>query len=107
MTTYVVRSATAIAAKIPTSVGRRTERTIYQFYAVSFVPFVVLAVTYLCGLVIGSPHASAHRRMVGSAAVGSYLVLTVLIFTWFLPIYTAQVVNYQTWWVHMWLPSWV
>ena len=83
------------------------ERTIYQFYAVSFVPFVVLAVTYLCGLVIGSPHASAHRRMVGSAAVGSYLVLTVLIFTWFLPIYTAQVVNYQTWWVHMWLPSWV
>ena len=65
-----------------------------RFYAVSFVPFVVLAVTYLCGLVIGSPHASAHRRMVGSAAVGSYLVLTVLIFTWFLPclLYTSRCV---------------
>ena len=83
------------------------DRTIYQFYAVSFVPWVVLAVTYLCGLVWGAPTASPQRRMIGAAVVGCYLVLTVLVFAWFLPIYTAQVVTYQSWWVRMWLPSWV
>jgi dolichyl-phosphate-mannose--protein O-mannosyl transferase len=34
-------------------------------------------------------------------------VVTVLAFAWFWPIYTAQVIPYQQWWLHMWFPSWV
>lgn len=83
------------------------DRTIYQFYAVAFVPYVVLAVTYVLGMVAGGPDASRVRRQVGAAVVGGYLVVTVLVFAWFWPIYTAQVIPYQQWWLHMWFPSWV
>ncbi len=83
------------------------DRTIYQFYAVAFVPYVVLAVTYVLGMIAGHPDASTARRHIGAAAVGGYLVLTVLVFAWFWPIYTAQVIPYQQWWLHMWFPSWV
>ncbi len=83
------------------------DRTIYQFYAVAFVPYVVLAVTYLCGLALGPPRASPERRLAGVTAVGAFLVLTVLVFTYFLPVYTAHLLTYREWWMHMWLPSWV
>ena len=82
------------------------DRTIYHFYSVAFVPWVVLAVTYVLGLVIGRPEQSAPRRQVGMLVVGAYLVLTVLVFAFFYPIYTAEVVPYQFWVNHVWFPSW-
>lgn len=83
------------------------DRTIYAFYAVSFVPWVVLGVTYVIGMVLGPAGASSERRQVGVLAVGSYLVLTVLLFAYFYPIWTAQVVPHSFWFLHMWFPSWV
>ncbi len=82
-------------------------RTIYNFYAVAFVPWVVLALTYALGLLIGHRDASPERRLWGGAAAGAVVVSAVLCFIWFLPIYTAQVIP-QTWWSdRMWLPSWI
>ena len=40
-------------------------RTIFSFYAVAFVPFLVLAVTMCLGLVIGGEDASQRRRQWG------------------------------------------
>ncbi len=82
------------------------DRTIYQFYSVAFVPWIILAVTYVLGLVLGRPDASPARRQVGMLFVGAYLVLTVLVFAFFYPLYTAQVVPYQFWVNHVWFPSW-
>ena len=53
------------------------ERTVYSFYAVAFVPFLVLAVAQCLGLVIGGPRASPQRRQWGAAAAGAYLLLAV------------------------------
>jgi len=83
------------------------ERTIYSFYAVSFVPWVVLAVTYVLGLLIGTGDASPRRRRAGLLVTGSFLVLTVLLFAFFYPLYTADVVPQDFWRLHMWFPSWV
>ena len=58
-------------------------------------------------LILGPPGAEARRRRVGVTVVGCYLIVTALIFAWFVPMYTAQVIPYHLWWVHMWLPSWV
>ena len=41
------------------------DRTIYTFYAVAFVPWVVLAVTYCLGLLLGPRDASPARRLYG------------------------------------------
>lgn len=83
------------------------ERTIYTFYAVAFVPWVVLAVTYVLGLVIGRSGASGRRRTIGVAVAGTYVVSCVLLFFFFWPVYTAQVIPYAAWARRMWFPSWI
>jgi dolichyl-phosphate-mannose--protein O-mannosyl transferase len=83
------------------------ERTIYHFYAVSFVPWIVLGVTYVLGMILGPPEASRERRQIGMLVTGAYLVATVVVFAYFLPIYTAEVIPHRLWWMHMWFPSWV
>jgi len=83
------------------------ERTIYTFYAVAFVPWVVLAVTYVLGLVLGPAAASPRRRVVGALSAGSYVVVCVVLFFYFYPVYTAQVIPYVQWARRMWFPSWI
>ncbi len=83
------------------------ERTIYSFYAVAFVPWMVLAVTYVLGLVLGAPTATPRRRLVGVAVTGSYVVTCVVLFFFFYPVYTAQVIPYAQWAKRMWFPSWI
>ena len=82
-------------------------RTIYTFYAVAFVPYVVLAVTYVLGLVIGPATASVRRRQWGLGLAGAYVVLSVGLFAFFYPLYTAQVIPYSQWQLRMWFPSWI
>ena len=82
-------------------------RTIYSFYAVAFVPFLVLAVTMCLGLVLGGPDASALRRQWGAAAVGAYLLLAVANFAWLLPVLSAEVIPYADWARRMWWKSWI
>ncbi len=83
------------------------DRTIYTFYAVAFVPYVVLALTFVLGLVIGPPDAGPSRRLWGACAAGTVVVLAVLLTAFFWPVLTAQVIPYSEWQVRMWLPSWV
>jgi dolichyl-phosphate-mannose-protein mannosyltransferase len=82
-------------------------RTIYSFYAVAFVPWLVLAVTYVLGMVLGPAQASARRRLIGACVAGSYVVTCVTLFFFFWPIYTAQVIPYADWARRMWFPSWI
>lgn len=83
------------------------DRTIYSFYVVAFVPYLVLACTYVLGLCIGGRTASPQRRQVGMLVTGSFVVMSVLLFAFFYPLYTAQVVPQEFWRLHMWFPSWV
>lgn len=83
------------------------ERTIYSFYAVAFVPYVVLACVYVLGLMIGGPSAGRRRRQWGFLFAGAFVVVSVLMFAYFYPLYTAEVVPQDFWNAHMWFPSWV
>ncbi|GAB2691816.1 dolichyl-phosphate-mannose--protein mannosyltransferase [Thalassiella azotivora] len=83
------------------------ERTIYAFYSVVFVPFVVLALTYVLGMLVGPRRVTAHRRVVGAAAAGAVVVAAVLFTAWFWPLYVADVIPYVQWRARMWLPSWI
>ncbi|MBD2760838.1 phospholipid carrier-dependent glycosyltransferase [Yimella sp. cx-573] len=82
------------------------ERTIFTFYSVAFAPFVVLAVVFVLGLMLGGPGASRQRHKYGLMAVGAIVVACVAMFAFFWPIYTAQVTPYGQWDARMWLPSW-
>ena len=83
------------------------DRTIYTFYAVAFVPWVVLGLTYCLGLLLGRRDASPERRLYGGIAAGAVVVLAVLAFAWFYPVYTAELIPQPSWADRMWLPSWV
>ena len=82
-------------------------RTIYSFYEVAFVPWVVLACVYVLGLILGGRGASLTRRRVGYGVMGAFVVLTIGLFAFFHPIYVADVIPLTEWQRRMWFPSWV
>ncbi|MGC5052513.1 dolichyl-phosphate-mannose--protein mannosyltransferase [Micromonospora sp. DT48] len=91
-------------------------RTMFSFYAAPVVPFLVLAVVYVLGAV-ASPagmsgtravtgpdeEASRDRRLVGSVVAGAYVVLVVLCFAYFYPIFVGLTMPYEDWSARMWL----
>ncbi len=83
-----------------------SERTIYSFYAVAFGPYVVLALTFCLGLILGPARATPDRRLTGAAVAGSVVLLAVLTFAFFYPVLSDQVVDHAQWSDRMWLRSW-
>ncbi|MHA7264186.1 dolichyl-phosphate-mannose--protein mannosyltransferase [Arthrobacter sp. TMN-37] len=83
------------------------ERTMFYFYAVAFEPFLILALAYCLGLVLGSPADSPARRRAGLLLVGAFLAAAVLVSAYFLPIWTADVIPYEQWRHRMWFPRWI
>jgi dolichyl-phosphate-mannose-protein mannosyltransferase len=81
------------------------DRTIFTFYTVVYVPFVVMAVT----LTLGSIARGLRNkpRWIPAAIIGSYLFAVVLAAWWFYPIWTAELIPYESWRMRMWLPTWI
>ncbi|MGI8949564.1 MAG: dolichyl-phosphate-mannose--protein mannosyltransferase [Ornithinimicrobium sp.] len=82
------------------------ERTIYSFYAVAFVPWLVLVVVACMALVLGGPTASASRHRWGAVVVVGYTVAAVALFFWYYPVYTAEVIPRQEWLWRLWFDFW-
>ena len=83
------------------------ERTMFVFYAVSFEPFLVLALTYVLGLALGRSNDPPWRRRSGLYVVGLVVMLAVIATAFFYPVLTAEVISYQDWRMRMWMPSWI
>lgn len=81
------------------------ERTIFTFYTVAYVPFVVAAVALTIMKILQRKPAVQQPFVI--AAVGLYLLAVVLAAWWFYPIWTGEVIPYQQWQMRMWLPTWV
>ena len=73
----------------------------------AFEPWVIFAVVFVLGLALGKRTDSWRRREVGLYAVGIYCLLTLALFAFFWPIYTAQVIPQDQWSARMWFPSWI
>jgi dolichyl-phosphate-mannose-protein mannosyltransferase len=83
------------------------ERTIFTFYAIAFVPFLVLALTYALGLVLGPADADRSRRLWGAVGAGTVVVAAVACLVFFYPVWTADLLTRDQWQLRMWWPSWV
>jgi hypothetical protein len=83
------------------------DRTIFQFYAIAFEPYLILALAAAIALILGRRTDPEQRRRRGIAWVSVFLVLAVAVTVFFWPLWTAQQVPFWFWQIHMWLPSWV
>ncbi|MFI6391419.1 dolichyl-phosphate-mannose--protein mannosyltransferase [Nonomuraea sp. NPDC050547] len=76
-------------------------RTMFLFYAIPMIPFMVLAITLCAGLLIGPAAPPGGplpmRRTVGAAAVGAFALLALVNFWWLHPILTADLIPYAEW----------
>ncbi len=81
------------------------DRPIFSFYAVITLPFLVLALTLTIGKLISA--APGTRRTVGVVISGAYLVLTLLNFAWFWPIWTDQLLTHREWLNRIWFSRWI
>ncbi len=87
------------------------DRPIFFFYAVTMIPFTVMAVALVLGKILGpakTPEGTAApRRLIGSAIVGAFVVLVVLNFAYIWPILTDQVLPHPDWLSRMWFKTWI
>ncbi|MEV0380605.1 phospholipid carrier-dependent glycosyltransferase [Nonomuraea sp. NPDC050643] len=82
-------------------------RTMYLFYMIPVVPFMVLAIVLMAGLTIGRQDAPATRRAVGAGVVGAYALVVLINFWWLYPVLAAEVITQAQWWARMLMRSWV
>jgi dolichyl-phosphate-mannose-protein mannosyltransferase len=82
-------------------------RPIFSFYAIITLPFLVLAITLVLGKILGSSREPTPRRTVGVVVAGSYVVLVILNFAWFWPIYTDALLTHAEWLQRIWFSRWI
>lgn len=83
------------------------ERTIFTFYSVVFVPFLVMALAMSLGSMLGPSDAPPMRRTWGAVAAGGIVLAAVIAGWWFYPVWTGEVLPYDAWRLRMWMPTWV
>ncbi|KQW49474.1 glycosyl transferase [Nocardioides sp. Root1257] len=83
------------------------DRPIFSFYAIITLPFLVLALTLAIGRILGRSTAPSPRRTAGVVVVGAYLVLVLLNFAWFWPIWTNQLLTHSEWLDRIWFTRWI
>jgi dolichyl-phosphate-mannose--protein O-mannosyl transferase len=86
---------------------RYDDRPIFSYYAVSILPFTIIAVTLLIGVLMGGPTASYQRRLWGTTAAGAFVVLVVVNFAWFWPVYTGELITTPDWLKRIWFRQWI
>jgi dolichyl-phosphate-mannose-protein mannosyltransferase len=82
-------------------------RTVFQFYTIAFEPYLILALTTVLGILLGSSADAEARRVVGLRVVGIFLGLCALISLFFLPMWTGAAIPHWFVQLHYWFPSWI
>lgn len=84
-------------------------RTTFNFYTVVISPFVALLFTWSVMVLVrlaGESSSLTRRRVLLTVVVAS-LVLVMVCFVFFFPIWSGMLVDRSHWQWRMWLPSWV
>lgn len=78
-------------------------RTVFSFYAIVFQPFLILAIIYCMYLTLLRFNSKQNTYRV----LGLLALVIFINFIFFLPIFTGDVITYDSWRARMWLPSWI
>jgi len=80
---------------------------VFQFYTVTFAPFLVMALTIVIWRMLATAdHAGGHVRTSRRWVVGVFLGAVVIVSAYFMPLWIGIQTSYEFWNLHMWLPGW-
>lgn len=82
-------------------------RTVFQFYAIAFQPFLILALTAALLRVLGSRGDPQSRRSSGIQLVAVFLGACVVLSLFFWPIWSATEIPRWYMTLHFWFRSWI
>jgi len=82
------------------------DRTVFQFYTITFEPYLLLALTATIGVILGSPTDHRSRRASGMPVVVLFLLAASVATIFFFPLWTGAQTPFWFWQVHIWLPGW-
>lgn len=85
---------------------RFDDRPIFSFYAVTLIPFTIIAICLVIDALTALPRSPRQRYVLG-LAVGAYLIAAVVVFWYFHPIYTDDLIGYEAWRDRMWWKRWI
>lgn len=74
-------------------------RTMFYFYAISILPFLILALIYTFNWAL---KYKDYRKY-----IGVFMIVVAINFIYFLPIFLGIQIPYSDWLDRMWLPSWI
>ena len=83
------------------------DRTIFTFYAIVFLPFLVMALTCWLGQALGPKGTTRARVDLGPAAVGGYVLLVVADTAWLWPLLVGDTLPYAAWLRRLWFRGWI
>ncbi len=91
------------------------DRTIFQFYTISMVPFMVIALTFALHEIATRPIKTAQfgreltykQRRDGQWFVVGFLALCLALSIFFYSQWTGIETSYEFWRMHQWMPSWI
>jgi dolichyl-phosphate-mannose-protein mannosyltransferase len=89
-----------------------SERTMFAFYSVVFVPFLIASLTLSLAVIATpgdevQPHRvspNAHPRI---TIVAIFLIACVALSWWFYPVWSAEVIDNSAWSERMWFATWI
>lgn len=82
-------------------------RTVFQFYTIVFEPFLILALVYVMGLLLGRRTDETWRRLGGIRLIAVILIAMVLVSAFFYPLWTGMQMPLEFIQLHYWLPTWL
>ena len=83
------------------------ERTKFFFYALPYLPFLVLVLAGVAGLLLPGPHTRPWPARIGWTVVGLWLCAVLALAVFFWPLWSAQVLPYDHWRARMWFDNWI
>lgn len=82
-----------------------SERTVFQFYSVSFQPWLVLSLVFALQQVRAK--VMTRNQSLANGLVAGFMLLAIAISLFFLPVNTGIYLPFEFWQWRMWLPSWI
>lgn len=80
-------------------------RTVFQFYSIAFLPWMVLALAFTLKSWLQGKTKAERPKAEGRLVL--YFALATAVSAFFYPVLTAVQVPYWFWYAHMWIPSWI